>query len=95
MPSGEKMMLAFSRSSPFGHGIVRAIFFDARSYWTSVGGPISQRSPASVYFLMRRIRYLSSGSGVRPQMRVLAAPSVSVKLSMVVRLTRSMISTFS
>ena len=95
MPSGENWIFAFCRSSPFGQGIVRTTLCDFRSYWTSVGVPISKRSISLVAEAVSMMTKRWSGSGSSVLIRTFFAPSLSVNVSMVDRDAMSRISTFS
>jgi hypothetical protein len=88
-------MFAFCRSSPFGHGIVRMILCSFRSYWTSAGGPISNRSISFVAEPVTIITNRCSGSGSTLRIRTFVLPSLNVNESTVFRAAMSMISTFS
>ena len=89
-------MLAFSRSSPFGHGIVRTILCSARSYCTQ-----RRRADVEAVDQLGRRRGHHHHEPVqrigleRCVMRTFLLPSLSVNVSIVLRAAMSMISTFS
>ena len=81
--SGENWMLAFSRSSPFGQGMVLTIFLLARSYCTRDEGSMTNRSTCLTYGRTTIITNRCCGSGSSVLMRTCRLPSVSVKVSTV------------
>ena len=88
-------MFAFWRSSSFGQGTVRTTAWLARSYCTSAGGAISKRSMSFVDGAVTIMTNRSSGSGSMLLILTFLLPSLSVKVSIVLRAAMSMISTFS
>ena len=81
--------------SPSGHGMVSVTSFASRSYLSSTGSSISQRSMRFVYRMVLRMMNFSAGSTSSPQILTFELPRLRVKLSMDLRLATSMISTSS
>jgi hypothetical protein len=87
--------LAFSRSSPPGHGIVRRMAFVSRSNWMISDGPISKRSASLVAARVTMMRKRCFGSGSNDLMRTFFAPWLSVNVPIVERVAMSRISRIS